>query len=117
MPPQSRGMPQRPSPYLSKSTPNLPTLRSIETSSGSNSSSATASIRQPTPQPRQSPPGTRRSVSEAHSIEDFSLDPGNEPPSLADDEEGSEEEDVEKVGHVPPRPLHFHPSKSHTYLG
>ncbi|KAK3716844.1 hypothetical protein LTR37_006194 [Vermiconidia calcicola] len=126
MPPQSRGNgqppPLKPSPIpvgvQSKSTPNLPTLRSFVTSSSidsgtSNVTSTTAHVEQTSPEIITSP-------SEPASIDDFSLDSANEPPSLSptsSDEEDISEEEEKVVTKAPPRPLYqYQHSRSHGHL-
>ena len=110
-------MPQKP-PLLphgqSKSTPNLPTLRTFD-SSGSNTSSATASIRDVTPQRETISPDLAGAPSEPASTDDYSLD-SNDRPSISDSDSDSGDDAVQAV-HLPPRPLHSLQSKSHTYLG
>ncbi|TKA80001.1 hypothetical protein B0A55_02082 [Friedmanniomyces simplex] len=117
MPPQSRGDQHKPLPlpagFQSKSTPNLPTLRSLETT---NSSPITL-------HPGQAgSPDIITSPSEAASVDDFSLDSSVEPPSLSPASSGpedvSEDEDEEDgyVPNLPPRPFHHQHSRFHMYL-
>ncbi|KAK5122001.1 hypothetical protein LTR85_004573 [Meristemomyces frigidus] len=117
MPPQSRGTPLKPPPtpagLQSKSTPNLPTLRSLETaSSPANGTPATLHPEYPVS------PEIITSPSEVASIEDFSLDSSVEPPSptsSSSSEDASDEEDGH-VSNLPPRLFPHQHSKSHTYL-
>lgn len=100
MPPQSRGSPL-PNALYSRSTPNLPTLTSLETESndvgrGTASSSSAAS-------PDVTP------------LEDYSLDP-----SVAEIESGSSstsDSDGAPISKLPQRPLFNLASRSNTYLG
>ena len=116
MPPQSRGDASKPVPsgFQSKSTPNLPTLRSLDgpnTALPSNAALATAHPEQPSPDIITSP-------SEPASLDDFSLDSQDQPSlSPASTEEEDSEEDDSPVANLPSRPIYHHHSKSHTYLG
>ncbi|KAJ9628646.1 hypothetical protein H2203_002548 [Taxawa tesnikishii (nom. ined.)] len=107
MPPQSRGNPMSTG-YHSKSTPNLPTLRSLDTTS----------VNGPTAiEPDQAiSPTILTSPSEPASIEDFSLDAN--PPDIESGSSSEEEEsDNGPISNLPQRPLYNHASRSHTYLG
>lgn len=112
MPPQSRGRgPQKPPPkpasLYSKSTPNLPTLHTINTGHDS-SSSATPTTALPEQHANLLSPTDITSPSEPASIEDFSLDsPGDSPSS-------GEETDA-PLASLPKFYNHAH-SRSHTYL-
>ncbi|KAK1087845.1 hypothetical protein LTR48_002206 [Friedmanniomyces endolithicus] len=122
MPPQSRGdqfkqppqPPQPPAGFQSKSTPNLPTLHSLET----------ANTPLLTLHPGQvGSPDIVTSPSEPASLDDVSVDSSVEPPSLSpassDIDDASEEEEEEDgyVPNLPPRPFQHLHSQSHTYLG
>ncbi|SMQ53338.1 unnamed protein product [Zymoseptoria tritici ST99CH_3D7] len=116
MPPQSRGHPPPvPSGFQSKSTPNLPTLRTLTTESKSPTPSSTlhpnhALLRSP-----DIPTGSVTSPSDP----DFSLDSTRGPPSLSpgsSDEEDSAEEERSHVPNLPRRPLYHQHSRSHTHL-
>ena len=123
MPPQSRGdlptklakPPPMPNGFQSKSTPNLPTLRSFQTSEGDGP--VAADTTPSTLHPEQVSPDIITSPSEPASIDDFSLDSANEPASLlpASSDDDSEEEDG-PVANLPSRPIYHHHSRSHTYL-
>lgn len=110
MAPQSRGPPV-PTGFQSKSTPNLPTLRSLKNEQLSITANAT-----PATIAAEHPDDTLTSPSEPASIEDFSLDAPD--PDLSSG--SSSEEDNSPLASLPPqRPLyggHQH-SRSHTYLG
>lgn len=115
MPPQSRGdVPKTvPNGFQSKSTPNLPTLRSL----GGDSTTVTTNAESSAQQPEQPSPDIVTSPSEPASLDDFSLD-SHDQPSLSP--ASSEEEDSEEdspVASLPTRPIYHHHSKSHTYLG
>lgn len=116
MPPQSRGDATKPVPsgFQSKSTPNLPTLRSVSAEDTSLSSSTAGPA---TAHPEQPSPDIITSPSEPASLDDFSLDAHDQPslsPASTEDE-GSEEEDS-PVANLPSRPIYHHHSKSYTYL-
>lgn len=125
MPPQSRGMPPKPPPaptgFQSRSTPNLPTLQSLNASggAGNNAGSATANVNAESTHPEQFSPDIITSPSEPASIEDFSLDSASEPlalsPTSTDDEDGSEEEEPQ-TSSLPTRPQSHQYSRSHTHL-
>ncbi|KAK3117317.1 hypothetical protein LTR53_001434 [Teratosphaeriaceae sp. CCFEE 6253] len=111
MPPQSRGdqpkpLPSPAGPY-SQSTPNLPTLRSLETSH----------ISPTTLHPGHAgSPDIITSPSEPADLDDFSLDSTGLPslsPASSDEEDVSSDEDEEGDR---PRPLAHPHSRSHTYL-
>jgi len=113
MPPQSRGTPVKPLPlptgFQSKSTPNLPTLGSLEEERNTSPGIA--------PDPQASP-DIITSPSEPASIDEFSLDSSVEPRSLStgsSDEDSAGEEDGH-VSNLPSRPVYHHHSRSHTYL-
>ncbi|KAK5694152.1 hypothetical protein LTR97_009773 [Elasticomyces elasticus] len=114
MPPHSRGEQPKPLPYpASKSTPNLPTLRSLQAASNSPI----------TLHPGQAgSPDIITSPSEPASIEDLSLDRSAELPSLSpassdeEDASGSGEDEDGYVPNLPPQPFLHHHSRSHTYL-
>lgn len=115
MPPQSRGDAPKavPSGFQSKSTPNLPTLRSLDAGSGALPSGATSA----TSHPEQPSPDIITSPSEPASLDDFSLDSHDQPslsPASTEDEDSEEDS---SVGNLPTRPIYHHHSKSHTYLG
>lgn len=125
MPPQSRGTPPKPllskplpvpSGFQSKSTPNLPTLKTLDTRrSNHHDTHATATSSDISGDNITSP-------SEAASIEDFALDsalPSLSPGSTTDDDGQADSAEGED-GHVPnlpTRPIYHHHSRSHTYLG
>lgn len=129
MPPQSRGTPPKPPPvphgFQSKSTPNLPTLRSldIDRTAANVTANATPATLHPDSALAVSPDVSGgdyfTSPSEPASVDDFSLDAVAEPLSLS---QGSSDgdSDAEEDGHVPnlpPRPIYqHHYSRSHTYL-
>ncbi|KAF2163433.1 hypothetical protein M409DRAFT_26046 [Zasmidium cellare ATCC 36951] len=129
MPPQSRGTPLKPPPvpagFQSKSTPNLPTLRSLNTdrTPANVTANATPATLHPDSAITISPDISGDNItspSEPASIEDFSLDGTHERPSLSpgsSDEEDSGEEEDGHVPNLPPRPIYHHHSRSHTYLG
>ncbi|GAB7343691.1 hypothetical protein MBLNU457_1676t1 [Dothideomycetes sp. NU457] len=100
MPPQSRGPPV-PTGLQSKSTPNLPTLRSLQ----KNNSDAPAL---PT---LLRPPSQDSSTSEPVSIEDFSLTGQTHGATASDSSHSSEDETPSSL---PRRPLYQ--SRSNTYL-
>lgn len=120
MPPQSRGKaahkpPPKPSAIYSKSTPNLPTLHSITTTSAqdgsTNDNNSPSTAHPPDQHSNLLSPTSITSPSEPASIEDFfSLDsPGNSASSDDDEEETD----------APPASLpkfYHHHSRSHTYL-
>ncbi|KAI5365500.1 hypothetical protein Slin14017_G053900 [Septoria linicola] len=121
MPPPSRGTPPKPlsvpTGFQSKSTPNLPTLKSLKTAGNNAGTPSTLH-----PQAALSPdiPGDNiTSPSEPASIEDFSLDSAHEPPSLSpgSSEVDSGEDEDGHVPNLPTRPIYHHHSRSHTYLG
>lgn len=127
MPPQSRG-PSRPGPvpsgFQSKSSPSLPSLRSLRmTPAGDHTRGQNASQdsrRMHAHRPGASYLDDNTSTSESAPIEDYGAYPSRDPPFLlsgaSDDEVNSAEED----GHVPNLPaqtLHGHHSRSHTHLG
>lgn len=110
MPPQSRGKHLKPPPVPtglhSKSTPNLPTLRNLtSTTNGTDSSTNNASA-----DPTFSP-DMITSPSEPASLEDFSLDP-------ASDSGDSEEEQRNPIGSLTStrNGIYHQHSRSHTYL-
>jgi len=109
MPPQSRGSSIPPG-FHSKSTPNLPTLRSLESNS-----SGTAT--QDSDIGRLTDGALSPTISEATSIEEFSLEGGA--PQFSSGSSGSESEsDDAPIGNLPSRrPIYHHHSRSHTYLG
>jgi phosphatidylinositol N-acetylglucosaminyltransferase subunit P len=128
MPPQSRGGPIPPKPpplpagFVSKSTPNLPTLRSLD-AARDQAPNGTASASPATLHPGNADsPEIVTSPSEPASLEDFSLDSSIDqrvplsPASSEDD--GVSEEEEGHVSSLPPRPVyhHHHHSRSHTYL-
>nr|POE65094.1 meiotically up-regulated gene 84 protein [Quercus suber] len=108
MPPQSRGNdehqkpPSKPNAIYSRSTPNLPTLRSLQPSSALS-------------------PEIITSPSEPTSLDDFSLDGSRDPAATSpasSESEGDGQEEVDRGSSLrPPRPLYNHQSRSHTYLG
>ncbi|KAM0705327.1 hypothetical protein Q7P35_008117 [Cladosporium inversicolor] len=115
MPPQSRGKaapkpPPKPSAIYSKSTPNLPTLRSINTTSthdgGTNNND---SAHPPEQHANLLSPTSITSPSEPASIDDFSLG------SPADSASSDEEEETDAPPASLPKFYHHH-SRSHTYL-
>ncbi|PPJ59386.1 hypothetical protein CBER1_06907 [Cercospora berteroae] len=120
MPPQSRGTPPKtlpvPSGFQSKSTPNLPTLKSdSRDATVGTSSQQTAAL---------SPDVSGDNVtspSEPASIEDFSLDSAHDLASLSpasSDEESDGEQEDGHVANLPSHPPIYHQhSRSHTYLG
>lgn len=126
MPPESRGAspkhvpkpPPVPTGFVSKSTPNLPTLGSLK--SGGSPLNTTSNVAPATLHSGNvGSPGMVTSPSEPASIEDFALDGSVDPSSLSpgssEDEDASEEEG--HVPNLPPRPVYHHHSRSHTYLG
>jgi len=119
MPPQSRGKashkpPPKPTNIYSKSTPNLPTLHSINTTSHDSSTNTTITPTNQLPRQQQdllspnSNSNSNPSPSEPASIEDFSLD------SPADSPSSGEETDAPLASL--PKFYHHHHSRSHTYL-
>ena len=118
MPPQSRGNalskpPSKPSAIYSKSTPNLPTLHSISTSSttpqdGSNTTTSPNIAHPPGQHADLLSPTSITSPSEPASIEDLSLD------SPADSASSDEEETDAPPASLPT--FYHHHSRSHTYL-
>jgi len=116
MSPQGRGespkAPPLPAGFQSKSTPNLHTLRALQT--GEHTANGTTLLRAG----HLGSPETITSPSEPASVDDFSLDSSIEPPSLSPVSSQSESED-EEDGHVsslPSRPTYHQHSRSHTYL-
>ncbi|CAK3940433.1 related to pigp_human [Lecanosticta acicola] len=132
MPPQSRGTPpqplQVPTGFQSKSTPNLPTLRSLagkRNATAAANVTVTANATPATLHPHHalaiSPDISGDNItspSEPASIDDFSLDSTHEHPSLspASSIEDSGEDEDGHVPHLPQRPIYHHHSRSHTYL-
>ena len=115
MSPQSRGKaphkpPPKPTNLYSKSTPNLPTLHSINTTAHDSSTSTTVTPTNQLPRQQQDllSPNSNPSPSEPASIEDFSLD------SPADSVSSGEETDAPLASL--PKFYHHHHSRSHTYL-
>ena len=107
MPPHSRGNPVPPG-FLSKSTPNLPTLRSLETSAREHSlpsSTSTTSPRSPVP---------HTSPSEAASAEDNQ--DGEQDVFELDQPEGSDSDDSDDSREIPPASRPLYTSRSHTHL-
>lgn len=114
MPPQSRGDATKPVPsgFQSKSTPNLPTLRSLDAGN-----SLTTGAERPRGHPEQPSPEIITSPSEPASLDDFSLDSHDQPslsPASTEDEDSEEDS---PIANLPSRPIYHHHSKSHTYLG
>ena len=128
MPPQSRGgngapIPPKPPPvphgFQSKSTPNLPTLRSLESPDGHDAAATDATPS--TLHAEQPSPETITSPSEPASIDDFSLDSTHEPPSLSpgssDEEDDSDDDDDDPlISKLPSKPIYRHQSRSHSHL-
>ncbi|GIZ47862.1 hypothetical protein CKM354_001094200 [Cercospora kikuchii] len=123
MPPQSRGTPPKslpvPSGFQSKSTPNLPTLKS-DSPSKRDATIGTSSQQSAALSPEVSGDNVT-SPSEPASIEDFSLDSAHDLPSLSpasSDEESDGEQEDGHVANLPSHPPIYHQhSRSHTYLG
>ncbi|KAK5107322.1 hypothetical protein LTR62_001377 [Meristemomyces frigidus] len=126
MPPQSRGdRPAKPLPlplpagFQSKSTPNLPTLRSLKAADGRSSTTAedvSAALHPGTTTDGALSPIDGRSIDEISVTS--SVQPSSLSPTSSDNEEASEEEEN---GHLPSlpikRPLRHHQySRSYTYL-
>lgn len=114
-------MPSRPPPtpygFQSRSTPNFPTIRNLEASSGSNTSTGTGSVTPSTTAAGRASPEIITSPSEPASIEDYSLGYGDESEEESEEDDDEEEEEDGHVGHLPPRPsLQNQHSRSHTYL-
>lgn len=114
MPPQSRGDAPKPVPsgFQSRSTPNLPTLRSLDMrNDGAQASNDGPLLEQPSPDIIASP-------SEPASLDDFSLDVHDQPSlSPASSDEEDSEEDDSPIASLPKRPTYHQHSKSYTYLG
>lgn len=108
MPPQSRGTPLKPPPvpsgFQSKSTPNLPTLRTLDAAISSSSNNQNVS----------DPSGT--SPSEPAAVDAFSNHNNKQLLSPASSEVTSAEEEDGHVSSLPRRPLYHHHSRSHTHL-
>ncbi|KAF2653731.1 PIG-P-domain-containing protein [Lophiostoma macrostomum CBS 122681] len=102
MAPQSRGN-AVPSGFQSKSTPNLPTLRSLETSP--------ALPERSVPFPSTDSPAPARSPSEPASVEDNLQDEDQDPFAL-DQSDGSDSEEIDS----PPTARPLFTSRSHTHL-
>ncbi|GAB7355259.1 hypothetical protein MBLNU459_g5806t1 [Dothideomycetes sp. NU459] len=122
------GPPPKPVPagLYSKSTPNLPTLRSLNTAAAQESAKTTATATGTATAPAtavdgQPPsPSVLTSPSEAASLEDFSLDAL---PAAVDDsgsssasDSGSDSGPISSLPQTRPMYAHLH-SRSHTYLG
>ncbi|KAK5151070.1 hypothetical protein LTS14_009565 [Recurvomyces mirabilis] len=125
MPPQSRGdKPSKPPPlplpagFQSKSTPNLPTLRSLA-GHGQTDSNTNAL---PNPLNPSTAAGDDILPSGRKSIDDVSVDSSIEPPSLSptssENDDVSEEEEDGHVSSLPTKPSlrHHQYSRSYTYL-
>ncbi|KAK6437029.1 hypothetical protein LTR95_006777 [Oleoguttula sp. CCFEE 5521] len=114
-----RGTPPKPPPvptgFQSKSTPNLPTLRSLQDPSTDTS---------PRPDyPPTTSPEIVTSPSEATSLDSFTLDPPSplssalpSEASTSASESDSDDDDTEPPSSLPPRSLYTHPSRSHSFL-
>ncbi|WPH00801.1 Hypothetical protein R9X50_00363100 [Acrodontium crateriforme] len=122
MPPQSRGSPVRPgkSPLPaplalhSKSTPNLPTINSLDLERKANAANTKAGIRREEIGSTQVSPVKATSNESRSSLDDFSLDSASTPPSLLQIASSDDEDtDVPSISsHLAPR----HHSRSHAHL-